>query len=150
MMLSTLRVLIAALGVSALAIALSIFVLGAAQTAWAGERAYDLLTGWRGPPSPDWPASMDNELRFYSALWGGYGLLLLAAARDMARWDRAVPWLAGVFFLGGLGRMVSVLEVGPPHPFFLMLAGVELLLPPVLIGLWLMSKRAAPEQTAAP
>ena len=143
MMLATLRVLIAVLGVSAVAIALSIFVLGAAQTAWAGEQVYDLLTGWRGAPTPAWPASMDNELRFYSALWGAYGLLLLATARDMARWDRAIPWLAGVFFAGGVGRMVSVLQVGPPHPFFLALAGVELLLPPILIGLWLGSKRPA-------
>jgi len=148
-MLSTLRVLIAVLGFSAVVIALSIFVLGAAQTAWAGEQVYDLLTGWRGPFSPAWPASMDNELRFYSALWGAYGLLLLATARDMARWDRAIPWLAGVFFLGGVGRMVSALQVGPPHPFFLMLAGVELMLPPVLIGLWLALKRAAPAPTAA-
>ena len=139
---STLRVLIAVLGLSALAIALSIFGLGAAQTAWAGERVYDVLTGWRGPFSPAWPPAMDNELRFYSALWGGYGVLLLAAARDMARWDRAIPWLAGVFFVGGVGRLISVLQVGAPHPFFLALAGVELLTPPVLIGLWLAAKRA--------
>jgi hypothetical protein len=138
---TTLRVLIAGLGISAVVIALSIFVAGAAQTAWLGERVYDALTGWRGPFSPAWPASMDNELRFYSALWGGYGLLLLAAARDMAKWDRAMPWLAGVFFAGGVGRILSVLEVGAPHPFFLMLAGVELVLPPVMIGLWLASKR---------
>jgi len=142
-MLPTLRVLIAVLGLSAVAIALSIFLLGAAQTAWAGEQVFDLLTGWRGPLTPAWPASMDNELRFYSALWGAYGVLLLAAARDMARWDRAIPWLAGVFFAGGVGRMVSLLQVGPPHPFFLMLAGVELVLPLVLIALWLASKRAA-------
>jgi len=145
-MLSTLRVLIVALGVSAMAIALSIFVLGAAQTAWTGERVYDLLTGWRGPLTPAWPASMDNELRFYSALWGGYGLLLLTAARDIARWDRAIPWLAGVFFVGGVGRVISVLEVGAPHPFFLMLAGAELVLPPVMIGLWLASKRFATDR----
>jgi hypothetical protein len=147
---TTLRVLIAGLGISAVAIALSIFVAGASQTAWLGERVYDALTGWRGPFSPAWPASMDNELRFYSALWGGYGLLLLAAARDMARWDRAIPWLAGVFFAGGVGRILSVLEVGAPHPFFLMLAGVELVLPPVMIGLWLASKRFATGGTADP
>jgi hypothetical protein len=148
-MLTTLRVLIAGLGISAVAIALSIFLLGAAQTAWAGERIYDALTGWRGPFSPAWPASMDNELRFYSALWGGYGLLLLAAARDMARWDRAIPWLAGVFFAGGVGRVISALQVGPPHPFFLFLAGTELVTPPVLIALWLAAKRVRPGRRTA-
>ena len=141
---STLRVVMAVLGISAVLIAFSIYLAGAAQTAWLGERIYDAVTGWRGPFTEVWPPVMDNELRFYAALWGGYGLLLLAAARNMGRWDGAIPWLAGVFFAGGVGRIISVVQVGPPHPFFLMLAGIELVLPPVMIALWLAGKRASP------
>jgi hypothetical protein len=58
-------------------------------------------------------------------------------ARDLAARLYLVPWLAGVFFLGGVGRVISYAAVGPPHPFFLVLMGFELLLPPVLAGLWL-------------
>jgi hypothetical protein len=79
----TLRSLLAILGASAVLIALSILLQGAAATAGLGERIFDLVSGWRGPDSPPWPASMDNELRFYAALWGAYGLLVLRCARNI-------------------------------------------------------------------
>jgi hypothetical protein len=63
MMRTLLRVLLAGLGVSAVLIALSILTLGAGATAAAGERVFDALSGWRGPASPPWPPTMDNELR---------------------------------------------------------------------------------------
>jgi hypothetical protein len=136
MMRTLLRVLLAGLGVSAVLIALSILTLGAGATAAAAERAFDALSGWRGPASPPWPPTMDNELRFYAALWGAYGVMLLLAARDYAGWAVRVPWLAAVFFVGGAGRAFSWLGVGAPHPFFLLLMTIELALPPVLVLLW--------------
>ena len=33
-----------------------------------GERVFDALSGWRGPASPPWPPTMDNEPRFYATL----------------------------------------------------------------------------------
>lgn len=109
-------------------IALSILTLGAGATAAAGERVFDALTGWRGPASPPWPPTMDNELRFYAALWGAFGVVLLLAARDYAAWVGRVPRLAMVFFVGGAGRALSWRMVGAPHPFFLSLMTVELAL----------------------
>jgi hypothetical protein len=140
---TTLRILLAILGVAAVLIALCILVTGAAPTARLGEEAFDALTGWRGPPSPPWPPTMDNELRFYAALWGAYGLLLLVVARDLGARLSWVPWLAAVFFAGGVGRALSWASVGPPHPFFLALMATELTLPLVLIGLWLAVRRSA-------
>ena len=107
MMRTLLRVLLAGLGGSAVLIALSILTLGAGATAAAGERVFDALSGWRGPASPPWPPTMDNELRFYAALWGAYGVMLLLTARDYAGWAVRVPWLAAVFFVGGAGRAFS-------------------------------------------
>jgi uncharacterized protein DUF4345 len=130
-----LRVLLAGLGGSAVLIALSILTLGAGATAAAGERVFDALSGWRGPASPPWPPTMDNELRFYAALWGAYGVLLLLAARDYTGWAIRVPWLAAVFFVGGAGRAFWLM-VGAPHPFFLLLMTIELALPPLLVLLW--------------
>jgi hypothetical protein len=108
-----LRVLLGGLGVSAVLIALSILTVGAGATAAAAERVFDALSGWRGPDSPRWPPTMDdNELRFYAALWGAYGVVLLLAARDYTGWAVRVPWLAAVFFVGGTGRAFSWLMIG--------------------------------------
>src|SRR5258708_26745173 len=91
-------------------------LLGAGATAAAGEQAFDALSGWRGPASPSWPATMDNELRFYAALWGGYGVLLVLAARDFAARAGQVPWLAAALFARGAGPPRPAVPVGPPAP----------------------------------
>ncbi len=140
-MLAPLRILLALLGAAAIAIAASILFLGAEATAWTAERTFSALTGWPGPLSSHWPPTMDSELRFYAALWGAYGVLLLMTARDMRRLGHLVPWLAAVFFVGGLGRLLSRLSEGPPHPFFTLLMGIELALPPILVLLWLGARR---------
>ena len=87
---------------------------------------------------------MDNELRFYAALWGAYGVVLLLAARDYTGWAVRVPWLAAVFFVGGAGRAFSWLMIGAPHPFFLLLT-IELALPPLLVLLWWRAGGPSPE-----
>lgn len=123
-------------------IALSILLAGAAPTAALAERMFDTLSGWRGPDSPPWPPTMDNELRFYAALWGAFGLLLLDTARDLAARGGRVPWLAATFFAGGVGRALSWLAVGAPHPAFLTLMAIELGLPPVLALIWIRTRGA--------
>jgi hypothetical protein len=79
---------------------------------------------------------MDSELRFYAALWGAYGILLVVVAINIAGHKDLVPCLAAVFFVGGLGRALSYLTVGAPHPFFAALMVVELFLPPVMLLMW--------------
>ena len=140
-MTQTLRILLAVLGVSAILIAVSIIALGAQATAWTAERLYDAVTGYRSLSEP-WPATMDSELRFYAALWGAYGMVLIAVARDFARRGGFVPALATIFFVGGVGRAISYVAVGPPHPAFTALMAIELILPPILFGLWFGTRRA--------
>jgi hypothetical protein len=79
---------------------------------------------------------MDSELRFYAPFWGAYGLVLLAIARDMSAKLRYVPTMALLFFVGGVGRGLSYISVGAPHPFFIALMAVELLLPLLFVALW--------------
>ena len=141
-----LRILLAVLGVSAILIALSILFLGAASTAGVAEAGYDALTGHRYPATGAWPPTMDSELRFYAPFWGTYGILLLAAARDLPRWLKFVPGLAAVFFAGGVGRALSLATVGAPHPVFALLMAVELILPPILVLLWYAIRRETPSQ----
>lgn len=135
-MTAALRIVLGLLGLAAISIASSIFALGAEWTAATAERVFQAVTGYSGPPSGHWPPSMDSELRFYAALWGAYGLILIMTAGDLTRQMKRVPWLAAVFFVGGVGRVVSFLQLGAPHPFFVLLMAIELLLPVVILALW--------------
>jgi hypothetical protein len=47
-----------------------------------------------------------------------------------------------VFFLGGVARMVSAVQVGMPNEFFQILWALELILPPML---WFWWKKAFAE-----
>jgi len=79
---------------------------------------------------------MDSELRFYVALWGAYGFILIAVARNLRAMLHYVPLLAATFFVGGAGRALSYFQVGPPHPFFVFLMVIELVLPIIFLMLW--------------
>lgn len=138
---AALRVLLVVFGGSAVAICASILIVGPTTTAWAFERTFDAVTGWRGQDSPPWPATMDSELRFYAPLFGAYGVVLIRTAGDLAARGRAIPWLAAVLLIGGLGRAVSLASVGAPHPLFLLLMGVELITPAAMAGLWMAARR---------
>ena len=132
---ATLRILLIGLGVSAVLIAAMDVLMGAQATAGVFEGAYRALAG--GPAGGElWPPTMDNEMRFYAAMWGAYGLAAIWTARDLSARLGLVPWLAGVFFVGGAGRALSLAGVGPPHPFFVLLMWIELATPPLLLALW--------------
>ena len=135
-MIGALRFLLVILGASAIAIFLSVFLAGPAQTASFSEQAYDAVTGARARLTGPWPPTMDSELRFYAPFWGAYGVVLLAISRDLAGYRRQVVPLMALFFIGGTGRALSWAMVGAPHPFFLLLMAIELVLPVIIIGLW--------------
>ncbi|MEV7468016.1 DUF4345 domain-containing protein [Streptomyces kronopolitis] len=80
-------------------------------------------------------ATVDSWGRFMGASFVGYGLAWLWAARQRPIPAPAVRWLAGVFLLGGAGRLISLAVHGPPQWFQIALAVIELGLPPVF--LWL-------------
>jgi hypothetical protein len=60
-----------------------------------------------------------------------------------------VPWLAGVFFTGGVGRIFSRLSVGAPHPFFTLLLVIEVTLPVIMLALWLGARRGLASSSSA-
>ncbi|WP_328444042.1 DUF4345 domain-containing protein [Streptomyces sp. NBC_00386] len=87
-------------------------------------------------------ATIDSWGRFMGAGFVGYGLAWLWAARQRPIPARTVRWLAGVFLLGGVSRLLSLALHGWPHWFQIALAVIELSLPPVFF--WLA---AAEERT---
>lgn len=87
-------------------------------------------------------ATMDSEDRFYATLFLGFGAALVWASGDLAGRERIFGALLLVFFAGGLSRLVSLAVVGPPHPLFQVLTGVELLLP-MILWWWHRAERAS-------
>ncbi|MGW5126607.1 DUF4345 domain-containing protein [Streptomyces sp. NPDC004069] len=79
--------------------------------------------------------TVDSWGRFMGASFVGYGLAWLWAARQRPVPARAVRWLAGVFLLGGAGRLLSLALHGWPQWFQIPLAAIELVLPPVFFWL---------------
>ena len=89
-----------------------------------------------GPLSGLGEPNDDSELRFYSVFFAAYGIVLVQTAGNLARHGHRVPILLGLFFAGGIARLLSLLTIGTPHALFLLLLGFELLLPPLLYICW--------------
>lgn len=75
----------------------------------------------------------DGEDRFYAGLFLCYGVALLWCARDAQDKRVYVNLLATVLFVGGIGRLLVVVLVGTPHPFYLAMLAVELVLPVLMV-----------------
>jgi Domain of unknown function (DUF4345) len=129
------------LGLSALAIGIAIFALGPERV---GLFFNDMLaplsaSAFANPPEA-WTRDGDSEMRFYSVFWAAYGIALLFIARDIVRFRIWVPLLLGLFLLGGVGRAISIIQFGWPHPLFTVLMAVELALPVILLVLHAMAR----------
>ncbi|MEV3896141.1 DUF4345 domain-containing protein [Streptomyces anulatus] len=98
------------------------------------------------PGGPDAGATLDSLGRFFGAIFAGYGLVWLWAARQNPVPARVVRWLAAVFLLGGIGRILSLAVHGWPHPFQVALALIELAFPPVWFWLADADERASRKQ----
>jgi hypothetical protein len=93
-------------------------------------------------------ATIDSWSRFMGAIFVGYGLAWLWAARQTPIPATAVRALTGIFLLGGLARVLSLAVHGWPQWFQVVLAVIELATPPVLFWLANADERAAAERTA--
>ncbi|MEU4232597.1 DUF4345 domain-containing protein [Nonomuraea sp. NPDC026600] len=93
--------------------------------------------------------TIDSWGRFMGASFVGYGLAWLWAARQRPIPARAVRWLAGVFLLGGVGRLLSLAVHGWPQWFQIALAVIELSLPPVFFWLADAEERALRSDVAS-
>ncbi|MFJ9696168.1 DUF4345 domain-containing protein [Kitasatospora sp. NPDC101183] len=87
--------------------------------------------------------TMDSFGRFMGAVFAGYGAAWIWAVRQRPVPAWAVRWLAGVFLLGGLGRVLSVAVKGWPDAFQVVLMVIELGLAPVYLWLADADQRAA-------
>jgi hypothetical protein len=135
------RIGLGGLGVAALMIGISIFLTGAEQTV----RTCNALLSAFGVSNASTTAlsapNADSELRFYSALWVAFGLFALRTAKDLEANLSPAKLLLAIFFLGGIGRVLSGLFIGWPDTLFVILMWMELSLPPFLFCVLLMNER---------
>ncbi|MFJ3231178.1 DUF4345 domain-containing protein [Streptomyces sp. NPDC086787] len=122
----TLRLLVRLMGWACVVIGLLHVLLGNAAIPGAGSA---------GPTIDSWG-------RFMGAVFAGYGLAWLWAAEQRPIPARVVRRLAGVFLLGGVGRLLSLAAHGWPQWFQIVLAVLELALPPVYFWLADAEERA--------
>jgi TRAP-type C4-dicarboxylate transport system permease small subunit len=134
-MILALRTLLVMFGVSCVLISLSILLVGPELVQRAFENVYAALGGPNGQ-GEHWAATMDSELRFYAALFGAYGLIVLRVAARLPAEGTNVVWLAAVLFVGGIGRAISRWATGVPSPIFMVLMAIELMLPLIFVLLW--------------
>jgi len=73
--------------------------------------------------------SVDNELRFFSVFWVAYGGLCIWVTNDFHQRGAFVPFIALVFFIGGLARLVSLVTQGEPSNILMGAMVLEWLLP---------------------
>lgn len=84
--------------------------------------------------------TLDSNLRFYAGVWCGLGLAgfwLLPRIEHQTTLFRAI-WLA--IFIGGLGRLLSLISVGMPFPPFVGFIALELVGAPLIV--WWQAKIA--------
>lgn len=115
-----LQCLLMAMGVTCVAIGAAHFALGIDSVPGEGTAS----------------ATVDSRERFYGAIFFGYGLAWIAVARRSPIPASLVRWLAAIFLLGGVGRVVSTLVHGRPQWFQIVLAVIEFALPPIC---WLLA-----------
>lgn len=115
-----LKWLLLIMGIACVAIGVFHFVLGVYSVPGEGAAA---------------GATVDSRERYYGAIFLGYGLAWIWAARQSPIPSTVVRWLAGIFLLGGVGRILSMVVVGQPQWFQVVLTVIEFVLPPLYFWL---------------
>jgi Domain of unknown function (DUF4345) len=95
---------------------------------------------------PDTTPRLDNLHRFLAGIYLGCGLIVLWAGVTIRDQGTLVSLIALTVLIAGIGRLISMSQVGLPEPRALWLAyvGSELLLPCVIVAAQFAASRDVP------
>lgn len=79
--------------------------------------------------------SIDSQEHFYGVIFAGYGMAYIWAARQAQIQTRLIRILAGLMLIGGVGRIISWVDQGRPHPMWIALGAVEFVVPALFFWL---------------
>ncbi len=98
------------------------------------------LIGLRGVNDPLYaPVStphailLDTNLRFFSGLWLGLGLALLWLVPSIERQTILFRAIWGAIFVGGIGRLLSIISAGTPPASFVFFTLLEIVGAPLFM-----------------
>lgn len=77
--------------------------------------------------------ALDNNLRFYAGLWFALGLMALWLVPRLERERTLFRAIFVALFVGGCGRLLSMLFAGMPPPEFIAYATLEVIGAPLVI-----------------
>jgi hypothetical protein len=80
-------------------------------------------------------ATLDSQLRFYSGVWLGLGLAAIWLLPRIERETTLFRALWLMIFIGGVGRLLSLVFAGMPFPPFIGFTVLEILGAPLFV-LW--------------
>jgi hypothetical protein len=78
---------------------------------------------------------LDSNLRFFSGLWLGLGIAMYWMLPSIERQTTLFRTFWGMIFLGGIGRLASIVVAGAPPAPFVGIIGLELIGAPIFV-LW--------------
>lgn len=87
-------------------------------------------------------APVDNQFRYLSGMYVVVTLLLWSIIPEIEKHFRTAAILCAALFIGGIGRLISQMAVGPGADFQVSGAFIELGSPLVLVWLWFVVKRS--------
>lgn len=123
-------------GPDALSVVLRVFCLvpfltGAADL-WLGAKILT-LSGVAMPEQVTRDAILNSEIRFWGAIWFGYGVALWWTSFDLRARADMLRILLGTLFLSGLGRALSTTQFGWASSVLTGAMILEIVGPPVLL-----------------
>jgi Domain of unknown function (DUF4345) len=77
--------------------------------------------------------NLNSQIRFFGAIWLGFGVLLWIAANDLKANAKSFQMLCSILILSGFGRLLSAVQFGMPAPPLVAAMVVELVLIPLLL-----------------
>lgn len=99
-------------------------------------------------------AVLNSQFRFLAAIWLGLGLLLCLCVFRLERYGPVLDGALAVVFLGGIGRILAVIDQGFPDSafsigFVVLAIAIEIVGMPALL-VWHRNLRRARRQAEAP
>jgi hypothetical protein len=78
-------------------------------------------------------AILDSNYRFYSGIWFGLGITIFWIIPTIEKHKLIFRFICCMIFIGGIGRVISMLSFKVPPPLFVFFAILELLFPLLII-----------------
>ena len=85
--------------------------------------------------APPWPIDLDSHFRYLSGLLLGIGIVFLAAIPRIEQKRQLFRGLGAIVVVGGLARLLSLVEAGVPGPGHRFGLVMELVVVPLIV-LW--------------